>query len=254
MYAKIAKVTATLGAWEADKRNEQQRYDYISADAVLNRVGRAMAEFGLVVVPSITDAVVEAVDYTDSRGNVKQRYDARVMFEMVIADSEKVTPELRMTWAGAGSDYAVPDKAVYKAITSGHKYFLMKLFCIGVGNDDGEHEPPNGGAVSTGQRNGHAPHPRPQGESAAPESDAIADARAWLEGETATLRAVAAAAVMTGRYGHAAHAYNALKSNPDIVEHGVEVKAAQVVKPASALRLFDWLVSRKAEEAEDAGE
>jgi hypothetical protein len=58
--------------------------------------------------------------------------------EMSVSDvdgNEKI-----VRWTGSGVDYATPDKALYKAMTSGHKYFVMKLFMIGVGNEDGEHE------------------------------------------------------------------------------------------------------------------
>jgi hypothetical protein len=62
-----------------------------------------------------------------------------VRFEFVITDGET---NLNATWFGRGTDYGAVDKAVYKAVTSGHKYFLMKLLNIGVGNEDSEHDEP----------------------------------------------------------------------------------------------------------------
>lgn len=138
IFSVIAKVSGELvGRLSTDKRNTQQNYDYISADLVLQEAGRAMAANGLVIIPSITEERLETVEYTDSYGKNKTRYDALVCFSMVIAASGE---QIVSTWTGRGSDYAVPDKATYKAITSGHKYFLMKLFNIGVGNEDGEHD------------------------------------------------------------------------------------------------------------------
>jgi len=132
LVKKLAQASKSLGAFQADKRNQQQKYDYISADQVLSRVGAALAENGLMIVPAIVDGEMDAVPWKQGF-----RFDAVVLIEMTITDGEN---EMIQKWVGRGSDYGVPDKALYKAITSGHKYFLMKLFNIGVGNEDGEHE------------------------------------------------------------------------------------------------------------------
>lgn len=137
LTAKLAKASIGVGALATDKRNVQQNYDYLSADQILTKAGRALAEQGIVIWPGIEAEQTECVEYTDSYGKTKSRYDAMVRFVMTIGDGES---EMTEPWVGRGSDYAVPDKALYKAITSGHKYFLMKLLNIGVGNEDGEHE------------------------------------------------------------------------------------------------------------------
>lgn len=133
IVSKLSKVVGALGSFAPDKTNTQQRYDYISADQVLSRVGVALAAEGIMIIPAISE---EAVELVNPKPN-QTRYDATVALEMNITDGES---SMVQQWVGRGSDYGVPDKALYKAITSGHKYFLMKLFNIGVGNDDGEHE------------------------------------------------------------------------------------------------------------------
>lgn len=134
LAARIAQASIDVGDFTADKINPEQNYRYISADAVLARGGNALAKNGVSVIPSVTDTMINVVD----RGaNKSPRQDARVTFCMTITDGEK---EVTAIWYGFGSDYSVPDKAVYKAITSGHKYFLMKLLNIGAGNEDCEHE------------------------------------------------------------------------------------------------------------------
>jgi len=70
-------------------------------------------------------------------GQGKRRYDACVDFIFHIIDGAET---ISMKWYGMGSDYSVPDKALYKAITSGHKYFVAKLLMVGAGNEDGEHD------------------------------------------------------------------------------------------------------------------
>lgn len=130
---KIASASRAVGALATDKRNTQQNYDYISADKVLERAGNALADVGVALIPSITGE--EMMVHPTANG--KERFDARVTFSMILTDGETT---LEFPWIGRGSDYSVPDKATYKAITSGHKYLLMKLLNIGVGNEDGEHE------------------------------------------------------------------------------------------------------------------
>jgi hypothetical protein len=137
LIAKIAKASLAVGALATDRTNEAQKYAYISADKILERAGDALAKVGVAILPSIVSESVTPVEYTDQYGKARTRFDASIEFSMYIHDGES---ELIVSWRGRGNDFAVPDKAMLKAITSGHKYFLMKLLNIGVGNEDGEHE------------------------------------------------------------------------------------------------------------------
>lgn len=139
---RIAWASIQVGAFEPDKRNKEQNYDYISADAVLARGGHALATNGVSVVPSITSAEITPTKYTTRSGNESTRHDARVVFSVFVTCGDKPADGLTIQWFGFGSDYTTPDKAFFKAVTSGHKYFLMKLLNIGAGNEDGEHENP----------------------------------------------------------------------------------------------------------------
>ena len=134
LASKIAKASIEVGSLAADKRNKEQNYDYLSADQILQKAGDALSKNGVVIIPSITFTEIKTTD----RGQGKPpRLDAQVCFLMTVTDgAEKHESE----WVGFGTDYSTPDKAVYKAITSGHKYFEMKLLNIGIGNEDGEHE------------------------------------------------------------------------------------------------------------------
>jgi hypothetical protein len=137
LISKLAAASLAVGSLKADKKNVAQNYDYISADKILDRAGAALAKAGVMVIPSITHEETVSVSYTDNYGKAKTRFDSTVHFAMVLADGDS---QLEMPWVGRGNDFAVPDKALYKAITSGHKYFLAKILNIGIGNEDGEHE------------------------------------------------------------------------------------------------------------------
>jgi hypothetical protein len=136
LAAKIAHASIIVGSFVADKRNREQGYDYISADQVLSRGGNAIATAGFAVMPAIADVTLTFTE----RLNKAPRIDARVEFIMRVTDGHE---SIEDAWVGFGSDYTNSvDKAVYKAITSGHKYYLMKLLNIGAGNEDGEHDEP----------------------------------------------------------------------------------------------------------------
>jgi hypothetical protein len=153
---KIAKASAAIGGkLKADARNQEQKYNYISADKILSVCGQALADVGVTVFPSVVGDVMDVFD----RGNNKVRYDATVTFMMHVSDGET---SVDLPWIGRGSDYTVPDKALYKAITSGHKYFVAKLFNIGEGNEDSEHEaaePVTGVTPAPTSGNGHETPP-----------------------------------------------------------------------------------------------
>jgi hypothetical protein len=134
LAARIAAASKDVGGkLKADKTNTQQSYDYISADKMLAVCGQALADQGIALLPAVTHVEVNRLENQSG----KARYDASVNFVFTLTDG---VTQFELPFAGCGSDYTVPDKAVYKAITSGHKYFLAKMLNIGVGNEDGEHE------------------------------------------------------------------------------------------------------------------
>lgn len=179
LAAKIAKAALTIGGrLKADKKNIQQNYYYISADKILAEAGQALAEQGIAIIPKITASEVTLIEYAPD----KTRWDARLTLVEVVTDG---TETLEIPWAGWGSDYSVPDKAAYKAITSGDKYFRMKLLSIGEGNEDGEHE--NGEAEKPQQRQpAQRPTPQPTNGKAKtqPAATQTEEPPDWLE-ETA---------------------------------------------------------------------
>lgn len=131
---KIAKATLAVGGTlKADKYNKEQGYNYISADKILDRAGQALAEQGIAIIPQVTSSEITWFD----RGNGKGRWDAHIKMLMLVTDGEN---QFLAPWEGWGCDYSVPDKAHYKAVTSGDKYFRMKLLSIGEGNEDSEHD------------------------------------------------------------------------------------------------------------------
>ena len=137
LAAKVAQASADLGnRLKADKKNMQGGgYAYISADKLIAEAGAVLAANGVTVFPSIVGYNIDPGESSSGKRN----YNVIVNFMMVVTDGES---HMDCPWMGAGVDYGAMDKALYKGITSGHKYFLAKLLNIGEGNEDGEHENP----------------------------------------------------------------------------------------------------------------
>lgn len=84
-----------------------------------------------------------------------------------------------------------------------------------------------------------------------PTTTSAADYRAWLEtqpGPTISMALVAQGAVRLNWYHNADSVYTALKDNPLIKQHGVICAAETLIKPASAVILWDWLESLPADD------
>lgn len=134
--AAIAKVMQALSktSFVEDKKNKQSNYSYVSADQVMRRLQAAMGEVGLVIIPEVFEQHTEAFEY-----NRTVRYTTTIDMIMEVSTA---SDDRRYMWPGKGIDYGSEDKALYKAMTSGHKYFLLKTFNIGAGDDsaDSEHQ------------------------------------------------------------------------------------------------------------------
>ena len=133
----VSNAMIGIGSLTADKKNTHDGYNYISSDKFLEEIGKSLGDLSVIVIPGITEVAIDKYDRVDN----KVMFSARVSMQMTVKSGEE---EITVPWFGCGVDYRVPDKAVYKAITSGHSYFLRKLLMIGVGNEDGQHDPAEG--------------------------------------------------------------------------------------------------------------
>lgn len=124
VYAKINQVISELGAIQKDGNNSFQGYRYISAESFLAAVRVPMSKHGLVVTTSLID--IQCIETI---------YLVRFQFTLVdIDDPDNVVTEYWMhsipiEAKGKQGNY-LDDKAIGKAATYAHRYFLMKLFLV----------------------------------------------------------------------------------------------------------------------------
>lgn len=137
LFQSIAMVSAKIASLSPDKHNAQSNYSYISADQIYHTVGQAMAEVGLVIVPSIKEMKTETVEMVSRSGSKIRRYEVTLNMEMLLGD--ELGAALHFPWMGVGVDYSSPDKAFACAQTTAMTYFMKMTFLVGKGNADGVH-------------------------------------------------------------------------------------------------------------------
>jgi hypothetical protein len=154
LFARIAQVMGKVRSLPKDGYNKQNGYNYVSNDTALEAIGKHMAEFGVVVIPSM-------VHYDTVTDGKMTRAKAEFDMHVCGADGDVFTAR----WTAEGIDYGNPDKALTKAITYATKTFLIKLFVVGAGGEDPDAESaPDDKAAhrnATPQRTQPAPTPKP---------------------------------------------------------------------------------------------
>lgn len=109
------------------KGTADEGYDFVRASDIGEEARRLLKGRGLIVIPS-----VESIDQKMGKSGVLVH--AHLTFEIVYVNTgESITKK----WVGSGFDYP-GDKALYKAITGGTKYFLAGLLGIPFGVDPEE--------------------------------------------------------------------------------------------------------------------
>lgn len=114
---KLVKVMAAVGAIGKDKTNSFHGYSYTSADAVMNKVRKALTANEICLH---TEA--ELLEYANGIAIV------RITLWFMHGD-EQISAQ------GIGQGYDKGDKAVMKAMTAAQKYAYATAFCISWGED-----------------------------------------------------------------------------------------------------------------------
>lgn len=131
LSARIAAISNEIGAIAKDGRNSQQGYAFIEYAQVAARARELQAKHGVAIVPTVES--YECTEVRNKFGSIGYHYLLDMSFTVINTDD----PEDKMTvkWISEATDYG--DKGINKAITSGVKYFIMRLYNI---SEKGERE------------------------------------------------------------------------------------------------------------------
>lgn len=129
LFAKMAKVMATVRTLEKTGENKFDRYSYVTADAIAIRIGKIMSDVGLAFFPSMVG--VDTSEYETQKGGKNFRTVAH--FQMTFACTE-TGATFTTLWSGEAIDRS--DKSISKAAVSATKYCLLKTFLLAGGDEE----------------------------------------------------------------------------------------------------------------------
>lgn len=165
LFAKVAKVMTAVRTLPKDGTNTFDRYNYITGDAVFERIGQAMASVNLAAIPSVVELTTEV----GKSSNDKPMLRTVIHGQITLADGD--TGETWTSdWYGEGADRG--DKSINKAMTAMMKYYLLRLFMVGSGEDADEESPEVTKQPAKQQQTQRqaAPAPQPQAQHRQPEA------------------------------------------------------------------------------------
>lgn len=125
LVSKLAEVMAAVERVPKRGHNAFHKYDYATESDIVATVRKELAARHVMLFPAVTSERREPVG---DKGSVLTTLT--MAFRFVDGESGE---SLEFPWLGAGSDKE--DKGVYKAMTGGEKYFLLKTFLMPTGDD-----------------------------------------------------------------------------------------------------------------------
>lgn len=144
LAGKMLKIMAEVGYVQKEGTNAFHNYKYAKEADVVEKVRAALINHGVFAFGS---AVNKGMQQYQNQKGVTQ-FLVSVDYKMTFVDVDS-GEQYEATFPGDGADTG--DKGVYKAITGGEKYALLKTFLISTGDDPEKEEPaPKGKPTKTG--------------------------------------------------------------------------------------------------------
>ncbi len=135
-FSKLSRITGSVRNIKKDATNKFHKYDYVSADGVLQTIAPLMAEENIALISETLEVGID-----------DKVYMPKYRFTFVCGDTGYMLP---CDWYGetvhTTNKGARDDKALNKSATIAQKYFLLKTFLIATGDD------PDNGEGDTGKR------------------------------------------------------------------------------------------------------
>lgn len=126
--AKLVQVMKACGYVQKGSENKEQKYKYVSAAAIAEKVNQALVEANLVSIPEFS--ILSEKEKSTSRGGIWQLITVQCKLQIIDADSgESVT----VVSLGTGTDPG--DKATSKAQTAAMKYAWLTALNIETGDE-----------------------------------------------------------------------------------------------------------------------
>jgi hypothetical protein len=132
LVAKLArkknKVVTLVGAVKKTGYNDEQEYSFVEEAQVVRVLRSALTKAGLSL--GVTTSEITLINTIKTAAGDLSNYTIKMLFTLV--DTETGFSQ-SYPWLAMGADQT--DKAIYKAYTSGVKYFLLKNFLLPTEDD-----------------------------------------------------------------------------------------------------------------------
>ncbi|MFA5385523.1 MAG: ERF family protein [Eubacteriales bacterium] len=150
---KLVHVMQACSYVQKDAENKEQKYRYVSAAAVLEKINPALVANNLVSIPEFS--LISEKEKSTARGGIWQLVTVQCKLMIIDADSGEV---LNIVSLGTGTDPG--DKATSKAQTAALKYAWLTALNIETG-DDPEADPRTDHELGQDNPQGGPPMPPP---------------------------------------------------------------------------------------------
>lgn len=122
IYAALSAVMGDVQGIGKKQRNQDQNFNFRGIDAVMNAVGPALREHGVIVVPLAED--IKSETYETKRGTAMRNVTVRIRWCFYGPDGSSIEAVSYGEAADSG------DKAVSKAHSVAYRTVLLQALCI----------------------------------------------------------------------------------------------------------------------------
>lgn len=136
---KLCLIMKEAGTIAKKGYNDFNKYSYIKESDVAQKMQELYCKHNVFTTSSVVEIFEKEV--TNSKGKTQIYTSCKIEYTFI--DAENPSDTLTVYAYGSGMDTG--DKALYKALTGAHKYFLIRNFNLG-SDEDAEKESPEVGA------------------------------------------------------------------------------------------------------------
>jgi ERF superfamily len=123
IYQGMAAAMTTVQAIRKDGRNTVQNFTFRGIDSVINAVGPALREQGIIVAPDVREFVYETI-------TVGQKQSVMGHVRLIVAYTFWAQDGTNLTAVAAGEAMDAGDKATPKAMSVAYRTALLQALCI----------------------------------------------------------------------------------------------------------------------------
>ena len=123
IYSDLVKVMRSVGHVGKGDFNQHQKFNFRGIDGVLNAVGPALREHGVVVIPNLINATYEEVQTSGGKKSTACRIDVEYVFASS-QDGSTVTAKV------AAESWDTGDKAMPKAMSVAFRTALIQALAL----------------------------------------------------------------------------------------------------------------------------